>query len=180
MAHIHTDHGQHDHTASGFIIRTDFDEPKLMMHMHKKLGVYLQFGGHVELDENPWQAVCHELLEESGYEVDQLEILQPKDRIKKLGGDSVALHPVSVCHNTHAFDERREHFHTDSAYAFVTSEEPKNATGEGESDLIRYVTRDELAKMGGGETYENIVTVGLFIFDTCLPKWERVQAGEFN
>lgn len=179
MAHIHTDHGQHDHTASGFIIRTDFDEPKLVLHKHKKLGVYLQFGGHVELDENPWQAVCHELLEESGYEMSQLKILQPKDRIKELN-DSVALHPVSVCHNTHAFDELGEHFHTDSAYAFVADGAPMNAADEGESDEVRYVTRDELARMGRTETYENIVTIGLFIFDACLPKWEQVTATDYS
>lgn len=92
----------------------------------------------------------------------------------------MALHPVSVCHNTHAFDERREHFHTDSAYAFVTNEEPKNPAGEGESELIRYVTRDELASMSGTETYKNIVNVGLFIFDTCLPRWERVNPSDFT
>jgi len=63
MAHIHTQPGQHDHTASAYIVRTDFDEPKIMLHLHRKIGKYLQFGGHVELHETPWQAVVHELRE---------------------------------------------------------------------------------------------------------------------
>lgn len=180
MAHIHTDHGQHDHTASAFIIRTDFDEPKLMLHLHKKLGVYLQFGGHIELDENPWQAVCHELLEESGYDMDQLKILQPKERIKKLGYDDVIVHPVPVCHNTHAFDKQRSHFHIDLGYGFVASEPPKHKIGQNESADIRYVSRSELENMPESEMYRNIVTIGLFIFDTCLPKWEQVDTVSFS
>ena len=66
MAHIHTQPGQHDHTASAYIIRTDLDTPRIMLHLHRKIGKYLQFGGHVELNETPWQAVVHELREESG------------------------------------------------------------------------------------------------------------------
>lgn len=46
MAHIHTNPGEHDLTASAFIVRDDFAKPRLMLHMHKKLGVLLQPGGH--------------------------------------------------------------------------------------------------------------------------------------
>ena len=45
MAHIHTEPGQHDFTASAFIIRTDTPEPKLLLHRHKLVGKYLQIGG---------------------------------------------------------------------------------------------------------------------------------------
>ena len=31
MPHIHTEPGQHDHTASAYIFRTDFSEPKVML-----------------------------------------------------------------------------------------------------------------------------------------------------
>ncbi len=53
MAHIHTQPGQHDHTASAYIFRVDFDEPKLVLHLHRKINKYLQFGGHIELHETP-------------------------------------------------------------------------------------------------------------------------------
>lgn len=82
MAHIHTNPGEHDLTASAFIVRDDFEEPRLLLHMHKKLHILLQPGGHVELNENPWQAIEHELREETGYTFDELEVLQPKDRLR--------------------------------------------------------------------------------------------------
>ena len=58
MAHIHNEPGQHDLTVSAFIINvSDKENPKILLCRHKKLGKLLQPGGHVELDENPWQAV---------------------------------------------------------------------------------------------------------------------------
>lgn len=38
MAHIHTKPGQHDLTASAYIIRDDGNEPVVLLHRHKKLG----------------------------------------------------------------------------------------------------------------------------------------------
>src|SRR5690349_3881626 len=120
MPHIHTGPGQHDLAVGAYIIRSDFDEPKLLLHWHKKLDKWLQFGGHVELDENLWDAVRHELLEESGYELKQLKLLQPKERMKSLRG--AILHPQPFHLNTHVFNET--HNHTVLEYAFVTDQEP--------------------------------------------------------
>lgn len=173
MAHIHEGPGQHDLTASAFIIRTDFDEPKIMLHMHKKLGRYMQFGGHVELEENPWQALAHETLEESGYELSQLKLLQPKDRIKKLTG-SIA-HPVPICINTHPFKDDT-HFHIDIEYALITGEVPKHEVGEDESNEFACFSREELLALSRDKIHENTRQIILFIFDTCLPKWEQVAA----
>lgn len=168
MAHIHTKPGQHDHTASAFIIRTDFDEPKLMLHFHKKLGMYLQFGGHIELDETPWMAVSHEILEESGYDVADLKLLQPPQRLRSVSG--VKLHPVPVSSGTYTFSDT--HFHTDLAYAFIADTGPKVKS---ETDEFIYVTRQELATK---VAYESVRDVGLFIFDVCLPEW--VVAGQVD
>src|SRR3954465_16018556 len=90
MPHIHTEPGQHDHTVSAYIFRTDFSEPKVMLHLHKKHGTYMQFGGHIELNENPWQAITHELREEAGYELDELFILQPHQRLMHLSRGAIA------------------------------------------------------------------------------------------
>lgn len=177
MPHIHDQPGQHDHTASAYILRLDEDEPRLLLHLHKKLGVYLQFGGHVELDESPWQAVAHEIKEESGYELGQLQILQPKSRLKSIS--TATLHPQPVCHNTHDFDGRGWHYHTDLGYGFVTNEQPKHALQDGESSKMRAVTRKELIAMPNDEIYEGVREIALFIFDECLPNWERVDTAGF-
>lgn len=175
MPHIHTLPGQHDHTVSAYIIRTDFDEPKIMFHKHKKLGRYIQFGGHIELNETPWQAISHELQEETGYSINELMILQPVERIKAL--DGAVLHPVGVYHNTHVFNE--EHFHSDIGYAFIADHAPQAAVGVEESTDIRLLTRTELMELPADQTFESVRMPALFIFDTCLAHWERVDPTSF-
>jgi 8-oxo-dGTP pyrophosphatase MutT (NUDIX family) len=174
MAHIHTGPGEHDHTTSGYIIRTDQKVPKVMLHRHRKLGVYLQFGGHIELSENPWQALKHEILEESGYDITQLSLLQPPVRMKKLKNG--VLHPYPAMYNTHKFDEHHNHYHSDTAYAFVTNQKPKHPIGKLESAEIVLFSRNEIAKLPSSEIYEDIKDTALFILDVLLQKWEQIPS----
>jgi 8-oxo-dGTP pyrophosphatase MutT (NUDIX family) len=177
MAHIHTQPGQHDHTASAFIFRTDFDQPKIILHLHKKLGAYMQFGGHIELHENPWQAIVHELREESGYDIDQLQILQPKVRLTNLS-DNAIIHPQSVSHTTHPLGN--DHFHTDSAYAMTTGKSPRHQPDEGESTDSILLNRDELVSLPADQIIENVREIALYIFDEILPHWQPVATDEIN
>ncbi len=147
MPHIHTSPGHHDQTASAFIVRTDgpAGQWRLMLHWHKKLNGWLQFGGHVELHETPWDAVTHELREESGYELSQLKLLQPKQRIRSTS-DSV-MHPVAFYDQTHGFPgdpTAPDHKHTDRGYVFFTDQEPAGKVDAGESTRIQLFTLDEL------------------------------------
>jgi 8-oxo-dGTP pyrophosphatase MutT (NUDIX family) len=176
MPHIHTQPGEHDHTASAFIVRTDFDEPKVMLHLHKKLGKYLQFGGHIETTETPWEAVTHEILEESGYEMPQLTLLQPKDRIKPMGSGKT--HPIPIYHHTHNFSE--DHLHIDVSYPFITDQEPSRPVGKDESGKIRLFTRAEIDNLPGDSTIASVREAALYVFDVCLPKWEKIDPAEFN
>jgi hypothetical protein len=172
MAHIHTEPGQHDFTASAYIVRIDTPEPALLLHLHKKLRKYLQFGGHVELNEDPWQALVHELAEESGYSMNQLMLLQPKLRLKRLTGTK--LHPSPVYIQTHDFPGL-DHYHIDIAFAFTTSEEPGSKIGEGESLDIRTFTLTELKALPQDEILENVRETGIFILKECLKEWEPVK-----
>ncbi len=174
MPHLHTKPGQHDLTVSAFIIRTDFDQPKIMLHRHRKLNKLLQFGGHVEHNENPWAAIAHELREESGYELSQLQLLQSVDRLKEL--PNVNLHPQPVCVNTHPIDAndlQGAHFHIDMSYAFVAGEEPRHQPDAGESIDIRLLTREDLDNLSEQEIWPDTALICKYIFDTCLPKWDR-------
>jgi 8-oxo-dGTP pyrophosphatase MutT (NUDIX family) len=176
MPHIHTQPGQHDHTASAYLFRIDLDEPKVLLHMHKKFGKYMQFGGHIELNETPWQAITHELLEESGYSMEQLTVLQPSGRITQLR-DAI-MHPQPVTHNTHALPD--EHFHTDIVYAFTTTEVPKHQPSDGESTDIRSFTRSALVNLPDDSIIENVREIALYIFDHCLANWQPVSPSEFK
>ncbi len=59
MAHLHE---KIDFTASVYIVR----EGKVLLHKHKKLGIWLPPGGHIEPEEDPNQAALREAKEESG------------------------------------------------------------------------------------------------------------------
>ncbi len=147
-----------------------------MLHRHKKFDVYMQFGGHIELDETPWQSICHEIPEETGFEMGQLKIMQPKDRIKKLSRS--ILHPMPVCHNTHAVNE--EHNHSDVCYVFVAKGAPAGEADEGESSDVKLFTRTELLEYPKDDIFQEVIEISLFIFDVCLPSWEQVSPKDFR
>lgn len=170
MPHIHTNPGEYDFCASAFIVRLDPDEPRLLLHRHKKLGTFIQFGGHVETKENPWQALDHELREESGYELAQLRLLQPPYTLRSLSG--VVLHPTTVTAMSHDFDEN--HKHTDLEYAFTTTQRPRHSIAQGESQEIRGFTRSELDDPSF-EIPDNVREIGVFILEVCLEKWDSVD-----
>ncbi len=176
MAHIHTNPGQHDFTASAFIVRTDGLQPRLLLHRHKILGTFIQFGGHVELNETPWQAVAHEILEESGYSFNQLMVMQPVGSLQKLTG--VNLHPLPVGLMTHAFSD--EHFHTDIEYLFVTREKPIHKISDKESKDVRMFTKGELLTQKTVDIPHNIIEIGTFIFDFCLENWTAIKTSAYK
>jgi ADP-ribose pyrophosphatase YjhB (NUDIX family) len=75
MAHIHE---QYDFTVGCFIIFED----KVLLVNHPRYDMWLCPGGHIELDEDPEEALFREIEEETGLEV---EILSTKPDINILG-----------------------------------------------------------------------------------------------
>ena len=53
-------------TVAVFVVR----EKKVLLHRHRKLGMWLPPGGHIERDELPDEAAVREVLEETGVEVE--------------------------------------------------------------------------------------------------------------
>lgn len=182
MPHIHTEPGQHDATVSGWIVRTDMDEPRILVITHKKIQILLQPGGHVELDENPWQAISHELPEETGYTMNQLKLLQPPiPRFTHYSHDLSAVHPMPLLMNTHRvkMHDVGEHYHSDTAYLFVTKYEPVELPGPGESQDLRWLSRREIESLPADDILRGARETALFIFDNCLDTWERVDVNAF-
>lgn len=180
MPHIHTEHGQHDHTVTAYIVRTDTSEPRVLLHMHKKLAKLMPIGGHVELDETPWQSIAHELSEESGYELYDLRLLQPKDSVRSL--EHTVIHPYPVVMNTHNFfdDNPGEHFHSDTAYAFVAGAGPSHGVAEGESADLRWLSGEELDDLEPSMIFENNRQIYRFILNTALTAWDTVATTDFH
>lgn len=63
MPHIHKDI---DFTISVFVVR----DGRVLLHTHRKYGMWLPPGGHIELDEDPNQAALREVKEECGLAVE--------------------------------------------------------------------------------------------------------------
>lgn len=143
MPHIHTVPNQHDMTISAYILLNDGEEWKCLVHWHKKSGFYMQIGGHIELDQTPWQAVVAEVSEETGYDFEQLMLLQPS--LFEAKKTSYIRHPVPFAMNTHNVGDT--HYHSDMCYGFVASGMPQNEVAEGESGELKYVSIDELKHM---------------------------------
>ena len=177
MPHIHTDPGQHDLTTTAFIIRTDLDEPRGLLHRHRKLGLLLPVGGHVELHENPWAAIIRELEEEAGYRIDQLQVMQPVERIRRM--DGVKTHPVPLFLQTHEFKKDVGHFHVDAGFLFLTDGPPAAPPHDGESAELLWLTNTEI-RARKDEMPADIVQIYDFCFERALPSWERVAPGGFD
>lgn len=177
MSHIHTNPGEHDTTASAYIVRLDTPEPSLMLHKHKLLGAWLQFGGHVELYENPWQALVREVEEESGYSIEQLRVLQPKHSIRLLSG--VSLHPIAIAPLTHKFPGI-DHYHSDWGFGFTTDQAPQGLPNDNESDSIECFTLEQLQELSAQEIPNNVAEIGKFVLTEGLRYWEQIPATEWS
>lgn len=178
MPHIHVQPNQHDHSVTGFIVRQVDGETKLMLHMHRKLGSLLPVGGHIELDETPWGAMAHELEEESGYRLSDLQIMQPKQRLKAVR--EITVHPQPFLSNSHWIPD--DHFHTDLDYLFVADSDPKHPPKDGESTDIRWLSQAEIASQPDDKIMPNIRDISDYIFRELLSSshWELVDAGQFR
>jgi len=71
VPHIHE---KYDFVVNAFIV---FDN-KVLLVLHPRYDKWLPMGGHVELDEDPDEALIREVKEETGLEV---EVLGPKPKI---------------------------------------------------------------------------------------------------
>lgn len=177
MPHIHTNPGEHDATVSAYIVRLDGPEPRLLLHLHKNLNRLMQFGEHVELRETPWQALIHEIQEESGYSINQLKLPQPLQRTENL--PEITIHPQPVCILTHKYTGL-DHLHNDTVYAFVTDQKPSGEVGEGESGEMRLLTRAELESADKNLIIEDVRKIGLKILDEYVTSWQQVNSDAYG
>ncbi len=97
-------------TASALITNRDGE---ILLVNHRKLGVWLYPGGHVECDESPDETVVREVKEETG-----LDVRIVSDRDVSLSSPETG---VSVLHQPHIIWSERiggkeEHYHIDLVY----------------------------------------------------------------
>lgn len=132
MPHIHE---KYDFTVNAFIV---FDGKVLMVN-HQRYGFWLSPGGHVELDEDPEQALFREIEEETGYSPDEIEILSSKP--ESLDPKSKFLYTPNYL-DVHEANSPHKHI---TLIYFVKAKHNKYLKSDEHSDA-KWLTADELDK----------------------------------
>ncbi len=160
MAHIHE---LYDFTVSFFIRHPT--ERKICLHYHHKLGFWNQLGGHIELDEQPIEALERELIEEAGLRPEMYEILQtatgPMPR-----NASVIPAPFSVV--IYEYGKGSRHKHIDMPY-IIKSKTETLAPAEGESVQIDWFSIEQMKTMHDQGILDSaVLDICTWIFETHM------------
>ncbi len=85
-----------DFTATAFVVW----QGKVLLHKHKKLGMWLPCGGHIDPNELPDTAVKRESIEESGVEIELIgeKVLDVDDPIQLVRPRGIQLEHISEGH----------------------------------------------------------------------------------
>ncbi len=112
---------------------------KVLLHMHKKLGIWLPVGGHIDSDELPEEAAIREVKEESGLTV---ELFNPDQEINFEDAKQLMRPMHIILENINQF-----HQHIDFIYYAEANTSELNPA-EGEVKDLRWLTEDEIKALG--------------------------------
>lgn len=140
MAHIHE---KIDFTAEVFIVYND----KVLLRKHDKYKIWLSVGGHIELDEDPNQAVIREAKEEVGLDI---ELWDGNQRFRGIEqGNKQLIPPISL--NRHYVNDSHEHV----SMIYFGRAKTDQVRPEREDDEWRWLTKEELKELDlRGDVYE--------------------------
>lgn len=131
MPHIHD---LIDFTVAAFIV----NRGRVLLVNHKKLHKWLPVGGHIELDEDPNQALFREILEESGIPAGRLTLMTAAPDIESEGTTFL---PTPSFLDIHEISDG--HRHVGMIY-FLRSSTADVALAEREHDGIRWFTLEDV------------------------------------
>jgi len=164
MPHIHE---LIDYTTSAFIMHPS--EPKILLLKHKKIGKWLQPGGHIELHENPIQALHHELEEETGLKPKDYEIIEPADGPKPVGESaSNTVLPLPFYINEHFWDGKGPHKHIDICYLAKSKTKKITESPDGASAIDWLTLQQAVSLHESNDMYLDTRTIIEWIFDKYM------------
>jgi 8-oxo-dGTP pyrophosphatase MutT (NUDIX family) len=179
MPHIHSEPGQHDVVVCAYIVRVEKNQPpRALLHRHKRLNKLLQPGSHVEVTENPWQAIIHEIREETGYDIHQLKILQSVPGIEPAPDSDAIYLPVPVAMDEHRYGDK-DHFHDALAYAFMTTELPNGEPDEDESQEFYWVDLEKLNTLTDNEIMRSSKEIYKYVLEN-FENWRAEDVDKFG
>lgn len=133
-------------TGSAFVVNSDGS--RMLLHHHRKLDRWLQFGGHCDGDENVLRVAQREALEESGIADLIVASARPFD---------LDIHEIP------AHRDEPTHWHYDIRYVLIAPEGAVHNISD-ESNELRWFSADEMETLplDGG-------------FRRVLCKWRQLQ-----
>ena len=139
-------------TATVYIV----NDGATALHEHKRLGLTLPPGGHVDRDELPHQAAIREVREETGLEPTLLDEPAP---VESPDGRPLPQPRQQMLYDINEHDGEVGHQHIDLIYyATVPSRDISPAAGEASADAWQWYTRRDLRR---SDLPEDNVTFGL-------------------
>jgi len=131
MAHIHD---KIDFTAEAFIVHKN----KVLLRKHDKYKIWLSVGGHIELDEEPNEAVLREVKEEVGLDV---ELFCKENYPSSEIGEYKSLIPPEFL-NIHKINDT--HKHISLVYFAKSKTEELILSKDEKSEWCKWFTKKEL------------------------------------
>ena len=113
---------------------------KVLLHLHKKLGIWIPVGGHIDRDELPQVAALREIKEESGLNVD----LYNPDKQIEMGDVKQLFRPMHILLE----DINQFHQHIDFIY-YAKSDTDELSPQNGETNNLKWFTADEVRNLEG-------------------------------
>ena len=123
-----------DFTVSVYIVY----KQQILLHLHKKLNLWLPLGGHINNNELPQEAVIRETKEESGLKI---EIYNPDPKIN-FGDCKQLIKPIHLILE----NITPNHQHIDMVY-FAKAQTNKCKPQKGESQTLRWFTLREIKNL---------------------------------
>lgn len=127
---------------------------KALLHLHKKLGIWIPVGGHIDRDELPQIAALREIKEETGLEV---KLYNPDKQIE-MGSAQQLLRPMHLLLE----DINQFHQHIDFIY-YATADSDGLKPQDGETADLKWFTADEIKTLEGAP--ENAKALALEAID---------------
>ena len=133
-------------TATTIIVH----KKKVLLHLHKKLDIWLPVGGHLDRDELPEVAALREIEEESGLDA---RLYNPDKQIE-IGDVKQLFRPMHIL-----LEEINQfHQHIDFIY-YATSESNILSPKNGETTDLKWFSAEEIKNLDGAP--ENVKVLSL-------------------
>ena len=129
---------------------------KVLLQKHKKLGVWLPPGGHIEESEFPDEAAIRETKEETGLDV---EIIYDDAVNYKEEGDYTLGNPFTIVYETVPYKAQATHIHFDLVY--VAKVKGGDVDSRSEKEEVRWFTLKELDEIETFTTAKRVAAAAL-------------------